>query len=688
MDKRAKARLPSSGSKLRWEREGAENTLRGEREQKTDKTSENAVSKKAQRKQIQKEAANQKKKESAKTRQEAEGAAKRKGKLKFETADGKKPDKPGRKVIHAPADMASVKVHQLVHASNEDNNTGVQAAEFAESTGEASLHAASHAKYSRKLHKYKKAERLEKKADKTKIEEMFQKSLKDNPEAASNVFSRWRQKQEIKKEYAAMKAGKSEAQAAYRTGSTVTSRVKKEFEDFTAKAFQFVTEHSHIIILILGAALLLLVISGMLSSCTAMLGGSGNAVIGTSYTAEDDDILGAEADYRAMEDDLRRRIREMQEDDDYDDYEPHVDEIGHNPWELASLLTVLYEDYSRREVQRMLRQLFEAQYSLSSSVSVETVTETKTVRVGESLGTVTTSGYCNCRICCGQWSGGPTASGVYPTANHTLAVDASNPFVPMGTKVIMNGVEYKVEDTGNFARYGVQFDVYYDSHIAASLHGHKQWECYLADDNGSNTVEVTTTQTLRVLNITATNRTLTSVIASMDLTAEERERYQLLLQTKGNKPYLFEDDIYSNPTGDYLHYDIPGEALTDAKFAKMIREAEKYLGYPYVWGGSSPSTSFDCSGFVSWVINNCGNGWNVGRQTAEGLRGCCDIIQRSQAKPGDLIFFQGTYDTPGASHVGIYVGNGMMIHCGNPISYASIETSYWQQHFYCFGRIR
>lgn len=687
MDKRAKARLPS-GSKLRWEREGAENTLRGEREQKTDKSSDSTVSMKAQRKQIQKEAASKKKKESAKTRQEAESAAKRKGKLKFETADGKKPDKPGRKVIHVPADMASVKVHQLVHASNEDNNTGVQSAEFAEGAGETSLHAASNAKYSHKLHKYKKAERLEKKADKTQIEELFQKSLKENPEAASNVFSRWRQKQEIKKEYAAMKAGKSEAQAAYRTGSTVTSRVKKEFEDLTAKAFQYVTEHSHIIIVILGAALLVLLISGMLSSCSALLGGSGNAVIGTSYTAEDDDILGAEADYRAMEEELRRQIREMQEDDDYDDFELHVDEIGHNPWELASLLTVLYEDYSRREVQRMLRQLFEAQYSFSSSASVETVTETRTVRVGESLGTVTTSGYCNCRICCGQWSGGPTASGVYPTANHTLAVDASNPFVPMGTKVVMNGVEYKVEDTGNFARYGVQFDVYYDSHIAASLHGHKQWECFLADDNGSNTVDVTTTTTQRVLNITATNHTLTSVIANMDLTAEERERYQLLLQTKGNKPYLFEDDIYSNSTSDYLHYDIPGEALTDAKFAKMIHEAEKYLGYPYVWGGSSPSTSFDCSGFVSWVINNCGNGWNVGRQTAEGLRGCCDIIQRSQAKPGDLIFFQGTYDTPGASHVGIYVGNGMMIHCGNPISYASIETSYWQQHFFCFGRIR
>jgi len=164
------------------------------------------------------------------------------------------------------------------------------------------------------------------------------------------------------------------------------------------------------------------------------------------------------------------------------------------------------------------------------------------------------------------------------------------------------------------------------------------------------------------------------------------ERYRTLLQTQGNRPDLCEGDIYAT-TGEYTDYDIPGEALTDVKFANMIREAEKYLGYPYVWGGSSPSTSFDCSGFVSWVINNCGNGWSVGRLTASGLMNICDIIPRSSAEPGDLIFFQGTYDTSGASHVGIYVGNGMMIHCGNPISYASIETSYWQSHFYCFGRL-
>ena len=134
-------------------------------------------------------------------------------------------------------------------------------------------------------------------------------------------------------------------------------------------------------------------------------------------------------------------------------------------------------------------------------------------------------------------------------------------------------------------------------------------------------------------------------------------------------------------------YDIPAEALSDPQFAKMIREAEKYLGYPYVWGGASPSTSFDCSGFVCWVINNCGNGWNVGRTTADGLRSYCSYVSPSDAKPGDLIFFQGTYDTLGASHVGIYVGNNMMIHCGNPIQYTSIASSYWQQHFMAFGRL-
>ena len=168
------------------------------------------------------------------------------------------------------------------------------------------------------------------------------------------------------------------------------------------------------------------------------------------------------------------------------------------------------------------------------------------------------------------------------------------------------------------------------------------------------------------MNVTLKNKTLEAAVFDSGMTDDERERYMVLNETMGNRPYLFEGDVYANvtPTSEYLDYDIPG-----------------------VWGGSSPSTSFDCSGFVCWVINHCGNGWNYGRTTAEGLRQQLSIIPRSEAKPGDIIFFQGTYNTSGASHVAIYVGDGMMIHCGNPIQYASINSSYWQAHFYCFGRL-
>ncbi len=199
-------------------------------------------------------------------------------------------------------------------------------------------------------------------------------------------------------------------------------------------------------------------------------------------------------------------------------------------------------------------------------------------------------------------------------------------------------------------------------------------------------MEVTKTSTVNQLNVTLTNHSLDSVLRSR-MNAEEEKRYDYYNLTYGNRDYLFDVNTIASYGGGGFGYQIPAEALSDAKFANMIREAEKYLGYPYVWGGASPSTSFDCSGFVSWVINNCGNGWNVGRQTADGLRSVCAYVSPAQAKPGDLIFFQGTYNTPGASHVGIYVGNGMMIHCGSPIQYTSINTSYWQQHFMAFGRI-
>ena len=191
-----------------------------------------------------------------------------------------------------------------------------------------------------------------------------------------------------------------------------------------------------------------------------------------------------------------------------------------------------------------------------------------------------------------------------------------------------------------------------------------------------------------ICNVTLENFNL-SHLPVYTMSEAQMSLYAMYMQVLGNRPDLFPTSTYLGKyIADVERYEIPPEALSDERFAAMIAEAEKYLGYPYVWGGSSPSTSFDCSGFVCWVVNNCGVGWNIGRLGSDGLYfNVCTPVSPANARPGDLIFFQHTYDTPYTSHVGIYVGNGMMIHCGDPIRYVSIETSYWQSHFYGYGRL-
>ena len=199
------------------------------------------------------------------------------------------------------------------------------------------------------------------------------------------------------------------------------------------------------------------------------------------------------------------------------------------------------------------------------------------------------------------------------------------------------------------------------------------------------TYEVEVPYEYHILYVTLRNKGF-GTAAVEGLTEEQKERYAATLSMKGNKPYLFGNDIYANESAGE-DYDIPGEALADPDFAALITEAEKYLGFPYVWGGSSPSTSFDCSGFVCYVFSNSGV-HNLPRTTAQGIYNQCAHIAPSEAKPGDIIFFTGTYDSPGpVSHVGLYVGNNMMIHCGSPIQYVRTDSSYWTQHFYAFGRL-
>jgi hypothetical protein len=583
---------PNLGDKLRQEREGAENTLRDSRSKTADSSTGDGGKKKAEhRRQIRHEA-DLAKMRSKKLKSDQEVKAK-----KNAAASGKKGGKP-KKPGNLAADALSAKAHQSVRNADQDNNSGVEAAHFTEGSAEGAARAGSRFQYGRKLRQYKKLERLEKKGNKDAVDSIFAERMKSDLQAGSNLFSRWRQKQAIKKEYAAAKAG---AAAAKNTASG-TAKAAQGTVSITEKAFQFVQSHSHIIIGIAAVGLLVLVIAGSVSSCSVLINGGGNVVLGTSYTAEDEDLKGVETDYTRLEDKLRKQIDRIETDHPgYDEYRYNLAEIGHNPYELASLLTVEFENYTRSQVQARLQSIFEAQYELKLEEKVEIRTRKET-RVGYRYNPITGTG-------------------------HTY------------------------------------------------------------------TYQVTVQYEYKILNVTLLNRGVDYVARNSGLTDDQLQRYEVTLECRGNRDDLFAGIAFATPdgagsSGEYQDYDIPGEALTDEKFRKMITEAEKYLGYPYVWGGSSPSTSFDCSGFVSWVINHCGNGWNVGRQTANGLMGKCDIIPKSEAKPGDLIFFQKTYNTSGASHVGIYVGNGMMIHCGSPISYASIETSYWRQHYYCMGRIR
>ena len=581
------------------------------------------------------------------------------------------------------------------------------------------------------------------------------------------------QKQQIKRDYA--KAKRSEQTVGTATKGTI-DYIKK----IGGKVTNFFKENRKVYISVAVLIGLMFLIITNVTSCSAVFLQNVITYTGTSYLSSDQAIREAELYYTQLEANLQERINNMEsEEPGHEEYRYNIGPIEHDPFILISYLSAKYEEFTFEQVKPELDALFALQYRLETEAVNETVTETATVRVGESLGQVVTSGYCNCPICCGIWSGGPTASGAYPTANHTLAVDASNPFVPMGTKVVMNGVEYTVEDTGAFARYGVQFDVYYDSHAAASAHGHQTWECYLADDNGSNEVEVTRTRDVDVLNVTLNSGNLMSICQDrlgffqkelfsayndtkgnlqmfatpvdfnwyssvtsyygyrihpisganqlhngMDIGAPEgtkvmagltgtvttsayNDSYGNYVVIKDSKGYELRyahlssrsvsagasvtkgDEIglvgnTGNSTGSHLHIELlkngerlnpifyletgegagfGGNEYTSEAAQRLLNEAARYLGTPYVWGGYSPS-GFDCSGFVSYCLTHSGVR-NTGRLTAQGLYDICTPVSQSEAQPGDLIFFTGTYDAGvPVTHIGIYVGNGQMIHCG------------------------
>ena len=683
-----------------------------------------------------------------------------------------------------PARATSVLTNREATEANQDENVGTQALQEGVATAESSIREIGNARYSHKLQKVEKTAKLEKKADKTNLEARYREALDKADDATSNPISRWQQRRKIRKEYYEAKNAVQNAASTAKTARSVTERLKDGFEAIRATISSSTGFRS-----VLAIAMAFLLIVAPFQSCSVITGGVLTTVTATSWPADDIQITRADAYYTKLEAQLQKKINTVESrHPGCEEYHYNLSEIGHDPTILISYLCAKYQDFTFNQVKSELEAIFNLQYHLSEEIRTETRVTTRTVQVGDYIGQVVTSAYCSCPICCGIWSGGPTASGVYPRANHTIAVDANNPRLPMGTEIIMNGTLYKVEDTGNFARYGVDFDVYYDSHQAALNHGHQTWDAYYAGGNGGS-ITITEEESVDICYVTLTTSDFESILLNR-LNAEQREMYDIYQITKGNRimfgspvdlnwhnsilygygyqcsgdmviensqmevlvpsgtPVLSVMDgqvvriaigviILKNEKGytvkiggctnvtvpvgtevtkgqpiaqigsagkmtlafsyrnnsfnPYFYLNVGSildsvEVEATGKAAQLIAKAEQYLGTPYVWGGYSPS-GFDCSGFVSYVVNNCGAGFNFGRLTAESWRRQCSIISASQARPGDLIFFQGTYNTSGASHVGIYLGDGKMIHCGNPVKISSISTAYWQQHFYCYGRI-
>lgn len=521
---------------------------------------------------------------------------------KLEIKKTAKIHKQGRKAARKNIAVNAEIRHQLNEA-NEDQNAGGDAIVAGSQVAEAGIYSikkkggksADANGYSVKLHKSRHGET----AGGT--------GAKNATVAEGDAAKHQAQKNLMKKEIQKQAFKERTRETANASGGFMKRFVDKA-EDMAGRlaeaVAEFIEEHP-LGFLIAGAVLIIvLVISSSLSSCSLMAGGGGNSILATSFTAQDADIVAVEGDYVSLETELQNTVNRIEADHPgYDEYQYDLSEIAHNPFELAALLTVLYEDYTESEVQSMLQTIKDYQYTLTLTQVVETRTRTE-----ERTGTRTIH----------------HADGTTTTEEYTYEVEVEYDYYILKTKLTNNGIQAAVNALG--------------------------------------------------------------------LTEEQLQRYAVILEMRGNKPDIFGDNPYANPgvSAEYQDYDVPAEYLTDQQFANMLNEAERYLGYPYVWGGSSPSTSFDCSGFVSYVINNCGNGWNYGRLTANGWKNTTARVNTSDVKPGDLIFFQGTYDTSGASHVGIVVdpANKIMIHCGNPIQYASYDSNYWRQHFYCYGRIR
>ena len=615
--------------------------------------------------------------------------------------------------VKAEANTAVGYAHKKIYQAEEEN-VGVKAAHRTELVGEAWARTLYHR---HKTAPYRRVTKLQQKSARANAKLAYRQTLSEHPELKKNFLARMWQKQKLKRQYAkaareAQKTGKRAKNAAVTT------------EKIAASVVNTVKRHPVICSILVLLLLVVFLISSLFSSFSNIGTGGLGSIAASTYLAEDQDINNAELIYTEWETDLQMEIDRVETDrPGYDEYRYNIGAIEHDPYILMGYLTSAYQNFTYEQIEGVLRQLFNEQYSLTFTEETEIRYRTEThvdPETGEETEEevpyewhilnvkLTATPLANlvvqrmsaeqkeiCEILL-QTKGNrqyvknvfginwlPYVTSYYGYRVHPISGEKNyhtgvDIGMAQGTEILA-GHDGTVTLAGNAGGYGLCVAIEgeaYEGHTLTTKYGH------------CSQLLVSVGQEVKAGDVIAK-------VGSTGNSTGPHLHLEVLVDGQYLNPLYFADTGDTGSTGlpaigaggggSYFDYDIPPEALADEQFAAMIAEAEKYLGYPYVWGGASPSTSFDCSGFVSWVVNH--TGWNFGRLTADGLLGVCTPVSSADARPGDLIFFQGTYNTSGASHVGIYVGNGMMIHCGDPISYANINTSYWQQHFYTFARL-
>ena len=601
----------------------------------------------------------------------------------------RKPSLPARAGSMAKT-AAAMKLHGKLRESERDN-VAVEASHKSELFAEQGVGRALRWERNRRRSKpYRTLRQAEQRAAKENINLAWRTALRDNPELRSkNVLAKWIQKQKIKRKYA--QAAQSAKQTAHFTQNVVqaTGQIARAIQ-------QYLAARKSLLAVVAMLAMVVVFFSAGMTSCTAMLSGFQSSYVSASYMANEQDICDADLYYTELETDLQAGINATEDDyPGYDEYRYNIGEISHSPYELMGYLSTKFGAFTFEDVKAEIERLFMEQYQLTREEDEDGVLQTTlTVRplsdvIRESLTPGEETDRFNVYM---QTLGNRQAYGNpfdFPWLGYVSSDYGYRVHPITGEKNLHRGVDIAVAQ-------GTPIRAIQDGRVVSAGDAGSYGLCVvIEDENGyqsryahCSSISVSAGQEVRRGDVIA-------AVGSTGQSTGPHLHLEVMLNGEYLNPYYFVDTggggasgaIPGAPGGAVIP-DYPGEPPTDETFAAMLEEAEKYLGYPYVWGGSSPSTSFDCSGFVSWVVNH--SGWDVGRLGAQGLYDICTPVSMADAKPGDLIFFWHTYSAPnpnGVTHVGIYVGNGQMIHCGNPISYANINSNYWQEHYYGMGRL-